>query len=173
MNTVLVLLCGCPLSRTHRKVVCNAYSRNHARSYAAGGRHAGTEREKAIALHDHVRDSVKFGFTRYCDATRPDYTLARAVGHCNPKSRLMVAFLRDIGLAAPTSVTRTTGTRGLGSRSTRCSASVPEGRSIRTSGAYAHRSRRHQALHDIVTNASVRIRDVTKAQPYQLCHWSC
>jgi hypothetical protein len=59
-----------------------------------------TEREKAIALHDHVRDSVKFGFTRYCDAARPDYTLARGVGHCNPKSRLMVAFFREIGLAA-------------------------------------------------------------------------
>ena len=59
-----------------------------------------TEREKAIAVHDIVRDLVRFGFTRYCDAAQPDYTLARGVGHCNPKSRLMVALLRDIGLDA-------------------------------------------------------------------------
>jgi transglutaminase-like putative cysteine protease len=57
-----------------------------------------TEREKAIALHDHVREHVKFGFNQYFDATDPDYTLACGVGHCNPKSRLMVALFRAAGL---------------------------------------------------------------------------
>jgi hypothetical protein len=57
-----------------------------------------TEREKAIALHDYVRDNVKFGFTKYCDAAEPDYTLDCRIGHCNPKSRLMVALFRAIGL---------------------------------------------------------------------------
>ena len=33
---------------------------------------ARTEREKAIALHDYVRDNVKFGFNKYFDATPPD-----------------------------------------------------------------------------------------------------
>ncbi|MDF1514102.1 MAG: transglutaminase-like domain-containing protein, partial [Anaerolineae bacterium] len=50
-----------------------------------------TERKKAIALHSYVRENVKFGFNKYFDAAPPDYTLACGYGHCNPKSRLMVA----------------------------------------------------------------------------------
>lgn len=57
-----------------------------------------TEHEKAIALHDYVRDNVKFGFNKYFDATPPDYTLACGQGHCNPKSRLMVSLFRAAGL---------------------------------------------------------------------------
>jgi hypothetical protein len=56
-----------------------------------------TEREKAIALHDYVREKVKFGFNKYFDATPPDYTLSFGYGHCNPKSRLMVAIFRAAG----------------------------------------------------------------------------
>ncbi len=56
------------------------------------------EREKAIALHDYVRENVKFGFNKYFDATPPDYTLSCGHGHCNPKSRLMVALFRAAGL---------------------------------------------------------------------------
>lgn len=59
---------------------------------------AATERERAIALHDYTRDSVKFGFNKYFDATPPEYTLACGYGHCNPKSRLLVALLRAAGL---------------------------------------------------------------------------
>jgi transglutaminase-like putative cysteine protease len=59
---------------------------------------AGTERLKAIAAHDYVREHVKFGFNRYFDATEPDYTLSFGYGHCNPKSRLMVELFRAIGL---------------------------------------------------------------------------
>lgn len=57
-------------------------------------------RERAVALHDQVRDSVKFGFNKYFDAAEPDYTLACGVGHCNPKSRLMVALFRAAGFEA-------------------------------------------------------------------------
>lgn len=57
-----------------------------------------TEREKAIALHDYVRENVKFGFNKYFDATPPDYTLSCGHGHCNPKSRLMVTLFRAAGL---------------------------------------------------------------------------
>jgi hypothetical protein len=57
-----------------------------------------TEREKAIALHNCVRDRIKFGFTEYFDAATPGDTLARGLGHCNPKSRLMVALFRAVGL---------------------------------------------------------------------------
>jgi transglutaminase-like putative cysteine protease len=59
-----------------------------------------TEREKAIALHNYVRDCVKFGFSKYLDAARPDDTLACGHGHCNAKARLMVSLFRAIGLEA-------------------------------------------------------------------------
>jgi hypothetical protein len=57
-----------------------------------------TEREKAIALHDYVRENIKFGFAKHHDAAQPDFTLACGLGHCNPKSRLMVALFRTAGL---------------------------------------------------------------------------
>lgn len=57
-----------------------------------------TERDKAIALHDYVRENVKFGFTKHHDAAQPEYTLACGLGHCNPKSQLMVALFRAAGL---------------------------------------------------------------------------
>lgn len=56
------------------------------------------ERDKAIALHDYVRDTVKFGFNKYFDASPPEYTLACGYGHCNPKSRLLVALFQSAGL---------------------------------------------------------------------------
>jgi hypothetical protein len=56
--------------------------------------------ENAVALHDYVRDQVKFGFNKYFDAASPAYTLTFGVGHCNPKSRLMVALFRELGLEA-------------------------------------------------------------------------
>jgi transglutaminase-like putative cysteine protease len=56
------------------------------------------ERDRAIALHDYVRESVKFGFNKYFDAAPPDYVLACGYGHCNPKSRLLVALFRTAGL---------------------------------------------------------------------------
>jgi len=57
-----------------------------------------TDLEKAIALHDYVRDNVKFGFSKCFDAAEPDYTLNCGIGHCNPKSRLMVSLFRAAGL---------------------------------------------------------------------------
>ena len=59
---------------------------------------AATERENAIALHDYVRDNVKFGFNKFFDAAGPDDLLACGAGHCNPKSRLLVALFRGAGL---------------------------------------------------------------------------
>ena len=59
---------------------------------------ATAECDKAIALHDYVRESVKFGFNKYFDAAPPDYVLACGYGHCNPKSRLLVALFRTAGL---------------------------------------------------------------------------
>jgi len=59
-----------------------------------------TERERAIALHDYVRDNIKFGFNRYFDLSTPDNTLDLGVGHCNPKSDLMKALFREADIEA-------------------------------------------------------------------------
>lgn len=53
-----------------------------------------TEREKTIALHDYVRDNIKFGFNRYFDLSKPNHTLELSIGHCNPKGELMVALFQ-------------------------------------------------------------------------------
>jgi len=57
-----------------------------------------TERQKAVALHDFVRDNIKFGFDRAFDTADPDHTLTALIGHCNPKARLMVSLFREMGL---------------------------------------------------------------------------
>jgi transglutaminase-like putative cysteine protease len=59
-----------------------------------------SDHDKAIALHNYVRDRVKFGFTRYFDTAKPDYTLACGIGHCNPKSWLMDSLSRGRTRAA-------------------------------------------------------------------------
>lgn len=58
------------------------------------------ECEKAIALHNYVCEKIKFGFTRYYDEAKPDYTLNCGIGHCNPNTELMVAFFREAGIEA-------------------------------------------------------------------------
>jgi hypothetical protein len=58
------------------------------------------EHEKAVALHDFVRDRVKFGFNKLFDAGQPDYILSCRIGHCNPKTRLMVSLFQACGLEA-------------------------------------------------------------------------
>jgi hypothetical protein len=58
------------------------------------------ERERAVALHDYVRDTVAFGFNPRFDLGPPEYVLSRHLGHCNPKSLLMVALFRAAGFEA-------------------------------------------------------------------------
>ena len=58
------------------------------------------ERDKAIALHDYVRDNIKFGFNRYFDLSKPDNTLDVGVGHCNPNSELMTELFRQVDIEA-------------------------------------------------------------------------
>jgi hypothetical protein len=58
------------------------------------------EREKAVALHDYVRDNIKFGFNRYFDLSTPDNTLDLGIGHCNPKGWLIAALFREANIEA-------------------------------------------------------------------------
>lgn len=58
------------------------------------------EREKAVALHNYVRDTIAFGFNPRFDLGPPEYVLRRGLGHCNPKSLLMVTLFRAAGLEA-------------------------------------------------------------------------
>ena len=59
-----------------------------------------TERQRAVAIHDFVRDQVKFGFTgRFYAMTAAD-VLGAGRGYCNTKSTLFVDLLRAAGLQA-------------------------------------------------------------------------
>lgn len=63
-------------------------------------RDARTERERAVAVHDFVRDRVRYGFTARFDEASPAETLASGVGHCNAQARLFVELARAAGLEA-------------------------------------------------------------------------
>lgn len=61
---------------------------------------AGEGAPLAIALHNHVRDEIAFGFTPYFDAASSEKTLDLRTGHCNPQARLMVDLFREAGFGA-------------------------------------------------------------------------
>lgn len=52
---------------------------------------------RAIALHDYVRERVRFGFNKYFDNPPDAYTLAYGFGQCVPKSHLLVSLLKEVG----------------------------------------------------------------------------
>jgi len=58
------------------------------------------EMNQAVALHNFVRDNIKFGFNKYFDNTPMDYLLKFGYGHCNPKTSLMVELFRAAGFEA-------------------------------------------------------------------------
>lgn len=59
-----------------------------------------SDREKAIALHDYVRDTIPFGFTRHFYNQRASAVLESRIGYCNTKSTLLKALLHSVGLKA-------------------------------------------------------------------------
>lgn len=68
-----------------------------ARRVTAG---ATADRERAVRLHDFVRDAVPFGFApAFYDQTASE-VLRAGVGYCNTKSTLFVALLRAAGIPA-------------------------------------------------------------------------
>jgi transglutaminase-like putative cysteine protease len=61
--------------------------------------HDGT-RARTVALHDHVRDAVRFGFAPQFYAMTAAEVLAAALGYGNTKATLFVALLRAAGIEA-------------------------------------------------------------------------
>lgn len=59
-----------------------------------------TEREKAVAIHDWVRENIKFGFGSYFYRYRASDVLKMRKGFCNTQSTLMCALLRSQGIPA-------------------------------------------------------------------------
>jgi transglutaminase-like putative cysteine protease len=59
-----------------------------------------TPRERAVAIHDFVRDKVRFGFTPHFYAMSAADVLATGVGFGNTKSTLFIAMLRAAGIEA-------------------------------------------------------------------------
>ncbi|QND83682.1 Uncharacterized protein ChrSV_1455 [Chromobacterium vaccinii] len=58
------------------------------------------DREYCVALHDYVRDQVRFGFTTGFESVTPEQTLALGRGHCNAQADLLCALLRGAGFEA-------------------------------------------------------------------------
>src|SRR5688572_15440163 len=56
--------------------------------------------ERAVRLHDFVRDEVLFGWLPSFDASTASQTLEAAIGFCNTKTPLFVAVLRAAGIPA-------------------------------------------------------------------------
>lgn len=63
-------------------------------------RGAATERERAVAIHDFVRDNVRYGFTSRFDEATPLETLEAGLGHCNAQAKVFVEMLRAVGIEA-------------------------------------------------------------------------
>ncbi len=61
---------------------------------------AASPRETAIAIHDHVRDAVAFGWDGAFYAQRASEVLEGGVGYCMTKTTLFVALLRAAGIPA-------------------------------------------------------------------------
>jgi len=63
-------------------------------------RGAATDREKAVRLHDFVRDEIRFGWTHAFYRMRASDVLRARVGYCNTKATLFVGLLRASGIPA-------------------------------------------------------------------------
>lgn len=61
---------------------------------------ARTDVERAVKIHDYVRDNLRYGFTNKFDEASPMETLSAGVGHCNPQTTLFVSMLRAVGIEA-------------------------------------------------------------------------
>lgn len=62
--------------------------------------HLNSDTEKAIALHDYVRDEILFGFTGDFYKQKASEVLRSKIGYCNTKGTLFVALLRASGIPA-------------------------------------------------------------------------
>ncbi len=59
-----------------------------------------SQRERAIRLHDFVRDEIAFGWAPAFYDQKASEVLSSRVGFCNTKSTLFVALLRSAGIPA-------------------------------------------------------------------------
>lgn len=60
----------------------------------------GSDIERAVAIHDFVRDHIQFGFTAGFENVTPEQTLRSRRGHCNAKGDLFRSLLGEAGLGA-------------------------------------------------------------------------
>jgi len=71
--------------------------RNAAQEITAGLK---SDREKAVAIYQFVRDRIKFGFAPKMDHAPASLTIRKGVGHCQPCTFVFVALLRATGIPA-------------------------------------------------------------------------
>ncbi|MDJ0789429.1 MAG: transglutaminase-like domain-containing protein [Myxococcota bacterium] len=73
---------------------------SRARSLGLDLSTARDDRERAVRIHDFVRDRVRFGLTPWFDVASPRKTLELGVGHCNPQGVLFASLLGAVGIDA-------------------------------------------------------------------------
>ena len=66
--------------------------------HLVSGRHSA--RERAVVLHDFVRDEIRFGFTPHFYAMSAADVLAARIGYGHTKATLFIALLRAAGIEA-------------------------------------------------------------------------
>lgn len=76
---------------SHPKIVSTA------RRITAG---AESDRDRAVAIHDFVRDEIRFGWAPTFYDQKASQLLSTGLGFCNTKSTLFVALLRAVGIPA-------------------------------------------------------------------------
>lgn len=59
-----------------------------------------SDREKAVRIHNFVRDEIRFGWQREFYEVRASEVLTSRIGYCNTKSTLFIAMLRAAGIPA-------------------------------------------------------------------------
>jgi len=59
-----------------------------------------SDRERAVALHDYVRDEIRFGFTPHFYAMTAADVLSARIGYAHTKATLFIALLRAVGIEA-------------------------------------------------------------------------
>jgi hypothetical protein len=58
------------------------------------------DKEKAIAIHDYVRETILFGFNRKFYDLKASEVLESKIGFCNNKTTLFISMLRCAGIPA-------------------------------------------------------------------------
>jgi transglutaminase-like putative cysteine protease len=89
-----------PMSAVLARVLIDASDPDITSLAASLVRGRATTRERAVAIHDFVRDEIRFGYAPQFYAMSATEVLAASIGFGNTKATLFIALLRAAGIEA-------------------------------------------------------------------------